>query len=86
MSDTLTITVAVPAPQRALLADIATEQGKTLEVFVAGAIQAGQSLSGLANDRAQQAYFRLQQAGNIPAEVLAESARVAAANAPKAVA
>ena len=83
-TENLTISVALTEAQKALLTNIATEQGKTIEAVVTAAIQNGQSLAGLANDRALQAYFRLQQAGTIPAEVLAESARVAAQNAPKA--
>jgi hypothetical protein len=80
---TITTQITVPEAQLPLIQDAATEQGKSVSEFLSAAIGNGQSIQGIANDRANQAWWRLQQAGEIPAEVLAESRRHAEANAPK---
>lgn len=81
---TITAQITVTDVQAAFLQHQATETGKTVEEVVANAIANDQSIQGIVNDRAQQAYWRLANAGNYPAEVIAESLRQADANAPKA--
>lgn len=83
---TITTQITVPEAQLPFIQDAATEQGKSVSEFLSVAINNGQSVQSIANDRAQQAWYRLQQAGEIPAEVLAESRRHAEANAPKTAA
>ena len=82
----VTTQITVPEALVPLIEDAATEQGKTIEVYLGDAIANGQSVQGIANDRSWQAYQRLQQAGSILAEVIAESRRHALANAPKVAA
>jgi len=86
---TITAQITVTDAQAEFLSHLATETGKTgktVEEVVANAIANNQSIQSIVNDRAQQAYQRLANAGNYPAEVIAESLRRAEANAPKAVA
>lgn len=81
---TITAQITVTDAQAAFLGHQATETGKTVEEVVANAIANNQSIQSIVNDRAYQAYQRLANAGNYPAEVIAESLRRAEANAPKA--
>ena len=83
---TITAQITVTDTQAAFLSHQATETGKTVEEVVANVVAAGQSIQGIINDRAHQAYWRLANAGNYPAEVIAESLRQAEANAPKVAA
>lgn len=83
---TITAQIVVTDTQAAFLGHRAIETGKTVEEVVADAIATNQSIQGIVNDRAQQAYWRLTNAGSYPAEVIAESLRQAEANAPKAAA
>lgn len=83
---TITAQINVTDVQAAFLGHQATETGKTVEEVVVNAIANNQSIQGIVNDRAYQAYQRLANAGNYPAEVIAESLRQAEVNAPKAVA
>ena len=83
---TITAQITVTDTQAAFLSHQATETGKTVEDVVANAIANNQSIQSIVNDRAQQAYQRLANAGNYPAEVIAESLRQAEANASKAAA
>lgn len=83
---TITAQITVTDAQAAFLQHLATETGKTVEEVVVNIVTNGQSIQGVVNDRAQQAYWRLANAGNYPAEVIAESLRQAEANAPKVAA
>lgn len=83
---TITAQIVVTDTQAAFLGHRAIETGKTVEEVVADAIATNQSIQGIVNDRAQQAYWRLANAGSYPAEVIAESLRQAEANAPKVAA
>jgi membrane protease subunit (stomatin/prohibitin family) len=83
---TITAQITVADVQAAFLQHQATETGKTVEEVVANAIANNQSIQGIVNDRAQQAYWRLANVGNYPAEVIAESLRQADANAPEVTA
>lgn len=83
---TITAQITVTDAQAAFLGHQATETGRTVEEVVVNAIANNQSIQGIVNDRAYQAYQRLANAGNYLAEVIAESLRQAEANAPKAVA
>lgn len=80
----VTTQITVPEAILPLIEDAATEQGQTIEVFLGSALANGQSPRGIANDRLQQAFWRLQAREVHPAEVLAESRAHALANAPKA--
>lgn len=80
---TITATITIPDAIAPLIQDAATQAGQDLPTFVGAAVNNGQNLQGIANDRANQAFWRLQQAGTVPAEILAESRRFAVANAPK---
>jgi hypothetical protein len=79
MAAVITAKITVTESQLPLVQDAALEAGKTIEQFVSEAIDRGQNISSIANDRAIQAFYRLQQAGTVPAEILAESRRVATA-------
>ena len=83
---TITAQITVTDAQAEFLSHQATETGRTVEEVVANVVAAGQSIQGIINDRAYQAYQRLANAGSYPAEVIAESLRQAEANAPKAAA
>lgn len=83
---TITAQITVTDVQETFLRHQAVEAGKTVEEVVTNAIANGQSIQGIVNDRAQQAYWRLANVGNYPAEVIAESLRQAEASAPKAAA
>lgn len=83
---TITAQIVVTDTQAAFFGHRAIETGKTVEEVVADAIATNQSIQGIVNDRAQQAYWRLANAGIYPTEVIAESLRQAEANAPKAAA
>lgn len=83
---TITAQITVTDAQAAFLGHQATETGRTVEEVVVNIVTNGQSIQGIVNDRAYQAYQRLANAGSYPAEVIAESLRQAEANAPKAVA
>ena len=83
---TITAQITVTDVQATFLQHQAIETRKTVEEVVANAIANNQSIQSIVNDRAQQAYWRLANAGNYPAEVIAESLRQAEANAPKAAA
>lgn len=83
---TITAQITVTDVQATFLQHQATETGKTVEEVVVNIVANGQSIQGVVNDRAYQAYQRLANAGNYLAEVIAESLRQAEANAPKAVA
>lgn len=83
---TITAQITVTDAQAAFLSHQATETGKTVEEVVVNIVANGQSIQGIANDRAYRAYQRLANAGNYPAEVIAESLRQAEANAPKVAA
>lgn len=78
---TITAQITVTDAQAAFLSHQATETGKTVEEVVVNIVTNGQSIQGIVNDRAYQAYQRLANAGNYPAEVIAESLRQAEANA-----
>ena len=84
--NTITAQITVTDVQATFLGHQATETGKTVEEVVANAIANNQSIQGIVNDRAQQAYWRLANAGSYPAEVIAESLRQAEANASKVAA
>lgn len=84
--NTITAQIVVTDTQAAFLGHRSIETGKTVEEVVADAIATNQSIQGIVNDRAQQAYWRLANAGIYPTEVIAESLRQAEANAPKAAA
>ena len=83
---TITAQITVTNAQAAFLGHQATETGRTVEEVVVNIVTNGQSIQGIVNDRAYQAYQRLANAGNYPAEVIAESLRQAEANAPKVAA
>lgn len=83
---TITAQINVTDAQAAFLGHQATETGRTVEEVVANIVANGQSIQGVVNDRAYQAYQRLANAGNYLAEVIAESLRQAEVNAPKAAA
>lgn len=83
---TITAQITVTDVQATFLQHQATETGKTVEEVVVNIVANGQSIQGVVNDRAYQAYQRLANAGNYLAEVIAESLRQAEANAPKEVA
>ena len=74
--------VTVSEANLPLIQDAATEAGKTVEQYVSEALDRGQNIVSIANDRAIQAFSRLPQTGVIPAEILAESRRTAAAKEP----
>ncbi len=83
---TITAQIVVTDAQATFLSHQATETGKTVEEVVANAVAVGQSIQGIVDDRAQQAYWRLANAGSYPTEVVTESLRQAEANAPKVAA
>lgn len=80
---TIPTQIIIPEPILPYIQDAAIEVGKPLAVFVGEALSEGRSLQAIANDRIAQSWWRLQQAGTIPPEVLAESRRFAEGNAPK---
>ena len=79
----VTTQITVPEAILPLIEDAATEQGQTIDVFLGAELANGQSPRSIANDRLQQAFYRLQARDVHPSEVLAESRAHALANAPK---
>lgn len=69
-------TINVPDHLLPLIQDAATESKQTVPELLAARLTNGQSVQGIASDRAQQAFWRLMQREEIPAEVLAESRAV----------
>ena len=69
----ISITINVPDAILPLVQDAAAEAGQTVPDLLAARLTNGQSVQSIANDRAQQAFWRLMSRSEIPAEVLAES-------------
>jgi hypothetical protein len=77
----ITTQITVTEAQLPLIQDAATEAGKSPAEFLGDVIKNGQSLQQICNDRANQAFWRLNQSGEIPKEIFAESRRQAEASA-----
>lgn len=72
----ISTTINVPDALLPLIADAAAEAKQSVPELLASRLANGQSVQAIAHDRAQQAFWRLMQRGEIPAEVLAESRAV----------
>lgn len=79
-------TISIDETRYALLQDLATEAGKSVESYCSERLSEGANLSAVANDRANQVFWSMVAAGSLPSEVLAESAARAKAVAAAATA
>ena len=73
---TITASITVPDALLPLIEHAAKQDGKTVPAYLSERLAQGQSVQSIANDRAQQAFWRLLQRNEIPAEIVAESAAV----------
>lgn len=73
---TINTSVNVPDALLPLIEHAAKQDGKTVPAYLSERLAQGQSVQGIANDRSFQALSRLLQRGEIPAEIVAESAAV----------
>ena len=73
---TINASINVPDNLLPLIEHAAKQDSKTIEAYLSERLPQGQSVQGIANDRAQQAFWRLLNRGEIPAEIVAESAAV----------
>ena len=71
---TITTQINIPDALLPLVEHAAKQDGKTVPDYLSERLEQGQSVQGIANDRAQQAFWRLLSRGEIPAEIVAESA------------
>ena len=73
---TINTSINVPDALLPLIEHAAKQDGKTVSAYLSERLTQGQSVQGIANDRAQQAFWRLLQRNEVPAEIVAESAAV----------
>lgn len=73
---TITASVNVPDSLLPLIEHAAKQESKTVPTYLSERLAQGQSVQSIANDRAFQALSRMLQRGEVPAEIVAESAAV----------
>ena len=73
---TITASITVPDALLPLIEHAAKQDGKTVPAYLSERLAQGHGVQGIANDRAQQAFWRLLQRNEVPAEIVAESAAV----------
>lgn len=73
---TIKTTTTIPDALLPLVEHSAAQEGKTLESYVSERQSSGFGVQQITNDRAFQALSRLLQRGEVPAEIVAESAAV----------
>lgn len=71
---TINASISVPDALLPLIEHAAKQEGKTVPTLLSERLAQGQSFQTITNDRAFQALSRLLQRGEVPAEIVAESA------------